>query len=260
MYVTLKSPCGPHARNHYDLFVPERSEGMALVACFHGGWWNQGRGEDLRLFCLALAEAGFPSASIDFRSFTDGAQGGQDILDDARAGVTKALEEATIQGLDGRSLILLGSGSGSLIALTLAAQLSEVAQVRVRAAIACGVSPSLDHGDGLAPSVLKAVDQFAGSHRHALSPLHFKPESLPPMLLLHGDNDTDVPAKLAHKFHLRVTESGEHSTLAVLSSLGHQFIENPYDRGGKAALERIVPFLQEHAPVPEVAPRFIDKG
>jgi acetyl esterase/lipase len=247
MYASLKSPCGPHARNHYDLFIPDRAEHQALVACFHGGWWSQGRHEDLRLFCLALAEAGFPCATIDFRSFADGARSGQDILDDARAGVTKALEEAAIQGQDGASLILLGSGSGSMIALNLAAQLSEDPHVRVRAAIACGVSPSLEHGDGLAPQVVKAVDQFAGAQRHALSPLHLRPETFPPLLLLHGDNDNDVPPKLAHKFHLRVVEGGEQSTLAVLSSLGHQFIENPLDRGGKAALERIVPFLQEHA-------------
>ncbi len=253
MYASLKSPCGAHARNHYDLFIPDRAEHQALVVCFHGGWWNQGRGEDLRLFCLALAEAGYPSATVDFRSFADGARGGHDILEDARAGVTKALEEAAIQGQDGSSVILLGSGSGSLIALNLAAQLGEDPAMRVRAVIACGVSPSLEHGDGLAPHVIKAVDQFAGAQRHAVSPMHLRPDAFPPLLLLHGDNDTDVPAKLAHKFHLRVVEADEHSTLAVLSSLGHQFIENPSDRGGKAALERILPFLQEHAGNPAKA-------
>ncbi len=260
MYCALKVPYGPHARNHYDLFIPEGSEESALTICLHGGWWSQGRNEDLRLLCLALAESRIASATIDFRSFADGARAGQDLIDEIRGAIVKILDDSAVNGMDGRSLILLGSGSGSLLALTLAAQLGEDPKLRVRGAIACGVTPSLDHGDGMAGTLAKAIDQFAGTQRHALSPLHIRPEAFPPLLLLHGDADAEVPAKLAHRFHLKVVEGGEESALAVLSGLGHQFVENPMDRGGKAALERIVPFIQEHARAPEAEASFCDPG
>jgi hypothetical protein len=37
----------------------------------------------------------------------------------------------------------------------------------------------------------------------------------------------------------------------VLTGVGHRFIEQPLERGAKAALERIVPFLIENAQEPE---------
>jgi dipeptidyl aminopeptidase/acylaminoacyl peptidase len=108
------------------------------------------------------------------------------------------------------------------------------------------VTPSLDHADGFPPALLKTVDLFAGAQRHSLSPLHLRPELFPPLLLLHGDNDAEVPARIANRFHLKVVEAGEASALAVLSGLGHQFIEHPQERGGRVALERLLAFLGEH--------------
>ena len=53
----LKAPTGGHAKSTFDLFVPTaQGVSTALVVCFAGGWWTQDKHEDLRLFCLALAE------------------------------------------------------------------------------------------------------------------------------------------------------------------------------------------------------------
>lgn len=257
---SLSLPYGQHARHRFDVFVPQRLECGALVVCFHGGWWSHGRHEDLRPFCLHLAELGFACATIGYRLLGDGARHGQDIIDDAKAAVLKALEEASIDGASATSVILLGSGAGSLIALTTAAQLANDAKVRVRGTIACGVSPTLEHWDGCTSTVAKALDQFAGMTRHLLSPMELKPESFPPLLLLHGDNDLDVPAKLAQRLHARAIEANETSSLAVLTGVGHQFIEQPFERGAKAALERIVPFLREYANEPERERLFTGKG
>jgi acetyl esterase/lipase len=242
----LKSPTGGHPKAAFDLFVPTGGAVQALVACFAGGWWTADRHEDLRLFCLALAEAGFACAAIGHPALGDGARNGQDIVDECRAGVVRALEECALLGGDGKSLVTLGSGSGSLLALVLAAQLGQDPKLRVRACVAAGVTPTLDHADGLPIALLKTIDQFAGGQRHALSPMHLRADHFPPLLLLHGDGDQDIPAKTANRFHMKIIEAGEASSLAVLTGLGHQFIEHPQDRGGRAALERIVPFLQEH--------------
>jgi acetyl esterase/lipase len=251
LHSSLGIAYGPQPRQGCDLFIPDSQDDSTLVVCFHGGWWSHGRHEDLRGFCLHLAELGCPTATVGYRLIGDGARHGQDIIDDARAGTLKAIEEAACAGANPGSVVLLGSGSGSLIALAVAAQLSLDPKLHVRGAIACGVSPTLEHWEGCSATVAKALDQFAGTNRHALSPLHLQPDHLPPLLLLHGDNDLEVPAKLAQRLHARVIEAGEISTLAVLSGLGHQFIEQPFERGAKAALERILPFIQEHARNPE---------
>jgi acetyl esterase/lipase len=251
IHTSLGVTYGSHLRHSCDLFIPERCNDATLVACFHGGWWSHGRHEDLRAFCLHLAELGHPAATIGVRLLGDGARHGQEVIDDARAGVLKAIEEAACAGASPDAVVLLGSGSGSLIALIIASQLASEPKLRLRGVISCGVSPTLEHWEGCNAGVAKVLDQFAGSNRHGLSPLLLPPEQLPPLLLLHGDNDLEVPAKLAQRLHARAIEAGEVSTLAVLSGLGHQFIEQPFERGAKAALERILPFLAEHARAPE---------
>ena len=245
---SLRLAYGAHARQHYDLFVPEKPASGVLVVVVHGGWWTHGRHEDLRPFCLALAEAGYASAALGYRLLGDGARNGQELVDDLKLGASKALEEAAVAGLGGNAIILLGSGAGSLLALTAAAQLAEekLLHVRVRGVAACGVSPTLEHWEGITAPVARALDQFAGPHRHELSPLHLKADGFPPLLLLHGDDDEEVPARIAQRLHARVVEANESSTFAVLSGLGHQFIEQVNDRGARTALERLVPFLQEH--------------
>jgi acetyl esterase/lipase len=251
LHAVLAQPYGQHPRQQLDVFIPERLAARGLVALIHGGWWSQGRHHDLRLLALHLAELGFASATIGHRQLGEGARHGQDLIDDVKAGVVKALDESAIAGGSDSTVVLLGSGSGSLTALTAAAQFSGDARVRVRGAIACGVTPTLEHWEGCTSTVTKALDQFAGSQRHLLSPMDLPAASLPPLLLLHGDSDADVPAKLAQRLHAHAIEADEASSLAVLTGVGHRFIEQPLERGAKAALERIVPFLTEHAREPE---------
>jgi pimeloyl-ACP methyl ester carboxylesterase len=251
---------GHHPELKLDAFVPENGvEGQALVVGIHGGWWHQGHHQDLRACCLALAEHGHPSATIGFRSIAgptanpgpEHARNGMDILSDVMVGITKAAEEATLLGWGGRSVVLLGSGSGSLIALLAAHRLStdrslRATAPRIRAVIACGVTPSLDNHDGWAVALAPVMDRFAGRDRHALSPLHQSPGGFPAALLLHGDKDPDVPVMLAQRFHQRIAPANEGSHLHVLAGLGHHFIEQPQSLGGRTALERILPFLTEH--------------
>lgn len=241
----------------FDVFIPEDVGGKALVVAIHGGWWHQGHHQDLRAFCLALTEHGWPAATVGFRQMAppganpgpEHARSGIDVIQDVIAALPKISEEAALLGWDGSSIVLLGSGSGSLTALVAASRLTLERKpgVRVRACIACGVTPSLDHGDGLAPALAATVDRFAGRDRHTLSPVHLTAHGFPPLLLLHGDKDVDVPAALVQRLHMKVAGAEESSTIHILAGLGHHFIESPFSPAGKLAMERILPFLAEHA-------------
>lgn len=247
----LGSAFGPHARQRYDLFVPQAKTSPVLVACVHGGGWSAGRREDLRLLALHLAEHGHAAACIGHRLLNDGAKNGQELCEDVRQGVERAVEEAATLGASGRSVVLLGSGAGTLPALVAAWQLASAGKLAVRGVIACGVHPTLEPWDHCAPATAKLFDQFAAGHRHQLSPMELEPRHFPPVLLVHGDSDPEVPAKQVTRLHSRLVDAGETSTLAILSGLGHQVLEHPAERGGKLALERILPFLAEHAKEPD---------
>jgi acetyl esterase/lipase len=260
LYASLDLPYAAHPAQRYDLFMPDSRQNRPVIVCFHGGWWNHGRHQDLRAFCLHLAELGQNCATVGIRQFGAGAQHGQDIIDDAKAGIAKVAEEVAMADTHATSLFLLGTGSGSLIAMVAAAQLAQSSNLRLCGVIACGVSPSLETWDGCNPALGRTLDQFAAGHRLELNPLSLTPSALPPLLLLHGDEDTEVPAKLVQRLHARMVEAGESSTLAFLSGLGHQFIEQPFERGGKAAIERILPFIDEHAWVQERERLFTGRG
>ena len=138
-------------------------------------------------------------------------------------------------------------------------QLSNDPRIRVRALIACGVTPTLEPWEGCTSTIAQKLDQFAGPVRHLLNPMELPAEKLPPLLLIHGDSDNDVPAKLAQRLHARAIEANENSQLAILTGLGHRFIEQPFERPAKAALERMIPFLNEYAREPENADYFLGK-
>ncbi len=262
----LSVPYSTGAEQAFDVFVPdtvgglEASQTRALVVCLHGGWWHQGHHQDLRGLCLALAEHGWPSATVGFRQVAapganplpDQARSGIDQIQDILTALPKVCEEAALLGWNGSTVVVLGSGSGSLLALVVASRLTldRKPNVRVRACIAAGVTPSLDHSDGWAAGLGAAIDRFAGRDRHALSPLHLTPHGFPALLLLHGDKDVDIPAALAHKFHQRIAGADESSSLHVLAGPGHHFVEHPLSANGRLAMDCILPFLAEHAVEP----------
>jgi acetyl esterase/lipase len=246
LHAVLSLSYGPHARQQCDVFVPLRPKNKTLLALFHGGWWTQGKPQDLRLLALHLGELGYACALIGTRLLGDGARHGQDIIDDSKLALAKALEEASLHGASAQSVIVWGSGSGSLTALSTAMHVARHETIRVRGCIACGVTPTLEPWDGCAPTVTKSLEQFANHARHLISPMDMSAELLPPLFLLHGDSDNEVPARLAQRLHARAIEANETSQLAVLSGLGHRFIENPYDRAAKTALDRIIPFIDQY--------------
>lgn len=246
---------GHHIRQALDLFSPAQADEAITVVCVHGGWWSSGHHHDLRGFALHLAELGFPTATVGHRFLGNDVKGGQEIVDDVRAAAQRAVEEASLLGADPASVVLLGSGSGSLVALTAAHQMiaDRKCRLRVRAAIACGVTPSLEPWEGCPLALTKGLHAFANHQAHLLSPIDLKADAFPPLLLLHGDADPEVPAKAATKFHTRIADSGEASQFALLAGSGHQFIEHPFERQARMAIDRIVPFLKEHAAKPQAA-------
>ena len=259
--VSLAVRYDQHPEQAFDVMVPDSSaEARALVICLHGGWWHQGHHQDLRALALALAEQGWASASVGFRQLAapganpgpEHAKSGTEVVADVLLALPLVVEEARLLGWNGTSVVLLGSGSGSLVALVAASRLTldRKPSVRVRAAIAAGVTPSLDHNDGWAPALGATIDRFAARDRHTLSPLHFTAHGFPPLLLLHGDKDVDYPAALAQKFHLKLAAADESSAIHILAGAGHHFVESPFSPVGRMALERIVAFLNENAVEP----------
>lgn len=246
---------GPHLRQKLDVFVPSPAKGGATVLCLHGGWWTAGTHHDLRGFALHLAEHGVSAASMGHRHLEKDIKTGAELVDDIKLAAQRAVDEAGLLDASDKGVILLGSGSGSLPMLAAAWQLANdrLAKVRVRGVIACGVTPSPTPWEGCPLGLTKILHAYAGTAPAGFNPSELRADGFPPVLLLHGDTDADVPTKAAQKLHQRIADTGESCTFAAIAGAGHQFIEATFDRAARQAVDRILPFVQEHGADPEAA-------
>jgi acetyl esterase/lipase len=246
---TLSQPYGLHPRQRIDVFVPVGAA-TALVCCIGGGWWADGRCEAARGFALMLAAHGLAVATLGHRPLGDGARTGDEVLSDLAEAAGKALEEAGVLGFEGRSMALLGHGSGALAALDLVPRLAR--RQLIRAVIGLGGLVTLESNHGTAVAHQAACDRFAMGRHRDLSPLYADPALLPALLLLHGDADHDVPLSQAQALQAHCLGAGETSTLEVLPGVGHGFAEDALARTAPDAAARIAAFLAEHAREPQV--------
>lgn len=244
---SLSLPYGNHPRQRLDVFVPEGAD-SALVCCIGGGWWADGRSEAGRGFALLLASRGLAVACLGHRPLGDGARTGDEVLGDLTDAAGKALEEAGVLGFGGRSLALLGHGSGSLAALDLVPRL--VRRQAVRAVVACGALATLEPNHGTAAAHQPACDRFAMGRHRDHSPLHADPSLLPAVLILHGDADREVPLAQAQALQAHIAGAGETCRLDVIAGAGHGFAENALASSAIDAAGRVAAFIAEHAREP----------
>lgn len=68
----------------------------------------------------------------------------------------------------------------------------------------------------------------------------------PPTLLLHGDEDTDVPYEQSVMMHGALREAGVQAELVTMKGAGHGFDRNMQAPGVRQAYEKTVAFLKKH--------------
>ncbi len=245
---TLSLPCGNHPRQRIDVFVPDGAAG-SLLCCIGGGWWADGRCEAQRGFALLLAAHGIAVANLGHRPLGDGARTGDEVLADLADAASKALEEAGVLGFEGRSLALLGHGSGSLAAFGLIPRLTR--KHTLRAIVNCGILATLEPGHGTAAAHQPACDRFAMGRHRDHSPLYADPSALPAVLLMHGDADAEVPMSQATALQQHLQLAGDQVALTVVAGGGHRFAEDALSRPALDAAASIVAFLADHAGEPD---------
>jgi acetyl esterase/lipase len=236
---------GDHPRQRLDLFAPEDlEEDRPLVLCIHGGWWRNGWREDLLPLCLRLAAAGWPTATTGYR-LLEQAGSGHGILADLEAALVRGLEENLLLGGSGRSAILIGAGAGAVPALTLSSRLYANHQLLVRGVVACASAPTLTPWEGCSEDIARQLQTYAGNDSGLLDPALQEADRFPPVLLIHGDADSEVPVTPARTFYRSLVEADDPAKLQVLAGIGHHILDMPHGRGFSDALDRITSWLDE---------------
>lgn len=246
---------------YLDVAWPKSGASHPLVVAIHGGGWNSGDKSALRTTILALANAGYTAASVNYRLLDktcppdggtcnvscDGGVGPcyantfPAQIEDVRCSVRWLRANAATYTIDPARVAALGTSAGGHLA-ALIGNASDVSaldgdglcpslaqDVHVLAAVSyfpitdvTNFPPSSSLGKGM-PHFL-GVATVPGSPQAALaSPIsHIDPKD-PPVLLIHGTADTTVPISHSRNYLAGLHDAGVPATLVEVPDAGHGF-------------------------------------
>lgn len=191
--LTADLPYGPAPRQRLDVYVPEAPAAgpRAVVVFFYGGSWQSGARGDYRFVGEALARQGFVAVLPDYRLHPE-ARFPEFVVDGARAVAWVRQNIAAYRG-DPARIVVMGHSAGAHIAA--------MAALNPAARAAAGLTDGAIKGViGLAgpfsfdPLEFRSTRRVFGhlANPQDARPINFVTAAAPPMLLLHGADDTTV--------------------------------------------------------------------
>jgi acetyl esterase/lipase len=221
-----------------DLYLPAPGDAPLLV-WVHGGAWSQGTKAQ---FPRHFLEHGIATASIDFRQSTEARFPAQ--LHDIKAAMRFLRARARTYGYRAEKIAIAGSSSGGHLAAlagvtggqqdlegTLGAHLHESSAVQaivsyfgasnLTTILAQSTPFGLNMRRPALVRLLGALPDEAGELARSASPVTHVDRLDPPLFLLHGDQDPQMPINQAHELHGAYERLGLDVQFRVVHGAAH---------------------------------------
>lgn len=244
-----------------DLYQPDTGAKGPLLVFVHGGAWEAGSKAGMPL--TALVERGYSIASIDFRPASKAPFPGQ--VHDIKAAIRFLRAQAPRFGYDASRIGILGVSSGGHLAAAVGTSNGEpelegaLGEHRTESSdvqaivsyfgasnLTTILAQSTPFGVGIREPALKrllgALPKDAEAVARAASPVFHVDARDPPLLLLHGDQDPQMPINQSHELEGAYERHGHSVDFIVVHGAAH---------GGDAFfapdnIERVAAFLDTH--------------
>lgn len=205
---------GPHPRHLLDLTLPESAAAQTpLVVFFHGGSWQFGSRTHYAFLARTLAREGFAVALPDYRLWPEARW--PDFLEDAARALAWL---RTARGVPGGPLFVMGHSAGGFIAAALALDPRWLAEAGIRdgrAALAGGVLLSAPVAWQPADEPIRSIFSAAPGGRIQAVPDAVALDGAPPLLLVHGREDTVVGPFHSERLAHALAEAGARAELLL---------------------------------------------
>ena len=235
--------------HRFDLHLPDAcaAGSLPLVVWISGddAWGGTPADCPLRW----LVERGYAVASVGYRSADVAVFPAQ--LADCREAIATLVRDADTWGIDATRICVIGRGAGGHVAALLAlADHPDAAATNppaeVAAACAIGAPSDLGHLGPHHDRATAAASRLVGGPlpelreaAQAASPLAHVSAADPPLLLVHGGHDADIPADQTRQLAAACRAAGIDCQAVVLEAAGHAI---PLD-AGTAAGAAVLAFL-----------------
>ena len=223
-----------------DIYLPDSVENAPLLVYIHGGGWLRGSKDELPTD--AFIKAGYAVASVEFRTSSVAMFPAQ--IHDIKAALRYLRGNADEYGFDASRIGIYGTSSGghlvSVIAVSngnakmegvLGVHLDQSSDVQAVVSyygasnLTSILNQSTPHGLSVRSA---ALDLFIGGQPEDLPELarlaspvfHVDPNSAP-LLMLHGDQDPQMPINQSHEMHHAYQQQGVEVQFEVVHGAAH---------------------------------------
>jgi acetyl esterase/lipase len=221
-----------------DTYIPAGADDLPLLVWVHGGAWHSMDKE--RVPIMSFLDHGYALASVDFRLSGEAPFPAQ--IHDIKAAVRYL--RANAKGYDANSIVLVGASSGghlvamagvtngdvsfegnignyldtpsdvqAIVSYFGASNLTSILAQSTPHGLSVRI-PALDLLIGGQPDVVPEIARRA-------SPVFFVDANDPPLHMLHGDQDPQMPINQSHELHHAYKEAGAVVQFDVVYGGGH---------------------------------------
>ncbi len=193
--------------------LPSHAAGRPAVMFFHGGGWRNGVPEQFKPFAQQLTEMGWFTGLVQYRLLGKTASSVQDCVDDALAAWDWLHSQAARFAIDPRRCCCSGGSAGGHLAIMVAVESHRTlrpipAQLLLFNPVVSTDSPRFSEDFKYLPQ---------------LNPMRRLTPALPPMTVLHGQNDEIVLLSEVETFTNAVRATGTQIDLHVYPDQTHGF-------------------------------------
>lgn len=230
----------PGSMQNLDLYVPAGKGPFPLVFWIHGGGWHSGDKLESGIhLALKFLPKGFALASINYRLTADSPFPAQ--IEDCNAALAYLRHRAYSYRIDPDRVGTLGHSAGAHLAALMACTGNEKrfstdpkASLRVQASVCWATPADLDRDRGKWPATSMMYNaasaplwgffpnkRYDGEFARMASPASYVHADVPPVFMVHGQQDELVPPGQALAFAESLKKAGVPVTLRVFPNSGH---------------------------------------
>lgn len=214
---------GAHPRQRLDLYRPADATAAPVVVFFYGGRWQSGERGDYAFVARALAARGHVVVVPDYSLYPEVRFPA--FVEDGAAAVAWVQRHVAAHGGDPGRIVLMGHSAGAQIAALLALDPAYTRQAGAAAPLIRGLVGLAGPYDFLPLTADDLRRIFPGeAERSAAQAVRRISPAAPPMLLLHGAQDTHVAPKNLHSLANRARELGVAVETTIYPGLDHRMI------------------------------------
>lgn len=210
---------GTGERLRLDVYAPRAAAARPrpVILFFYGGSWNSGRRQGYAFAARALAARGFVVVVPDYRLVPEARY--PEFLKDCATALRWARSHSRRYGGDGERIVLAGHSAGAYNAAMLALDPGLLGPDRAAVRGFVGLAGPYDF---LPLDDSSTIAAFGAWPRPAeTQPISYAAAGAPPVLLLHGDDDSRVKPRNSLKLAGLLRAAGGDVRLKLYPGLGH---------------------------------------